>query len=51
MVVSRKSTHSTGKSRYRTTLQKYIAAMGVELKLVVEFPNLPPVTLSRYFGN
>ncbi len=28
-----------------STLQKYIAAMGGELKLVVEFPNRPPVTL------
>lgn len=28
-----------------STLQKYIAAMGGNLKLVVEFPNLPPVTL------
>ena len=28
-----------------STLQKYIAAMGGELKLIVEFPNRPPVTL------
>ena len=28
-----------------STLHKYIAAMGGELKLVVEFPNCPPVTL------
>lgn len=28
-----------------STLRKYIAAMGGELKLVVEFPNRPPVTL------
>ncbi len=28
-----------------STLQKYVAAMGGELKLVVEFPNRPPITL------
>ena len=28
-----------------STLHKYIAAMGGDLKLVVEFPNRPPVTL------
>lgn len=28
-----------------STLRKYIAAMGGELKLVVEFPDRPPVTL------
>ena len=28
-----------------STLQKYIAAMGGDLKLVVEFPNRPSVTL------
>lgn len=28
-----------------STLRKYIAAMGGELRLVVEFPNRPPVTL------
>ena len=28
-----------------STLRKYVAAMGGELKLVVEFPNRPPVTL------
>jgi predicted transcriptional regulator len=28
-----------------STLRKYIAAMGGELKLVVEFPNLPPISL------
>ncbi|MDJ0675895.1 MAG: XRE family transcriptional regulator [Calothrix sp. MO_167.B42] len=28
-----------------STLRKYVAAMGGELKLTVEFPNRPPVTL------
>ncbi len=28
-----------------STLRRYIAAMGGELRLVVEFPNRPPVTL------
>ncbi|MGH1395356.1 MAG: helix-turn-helix domain-containing protein [Trichormus sp.] len=28
-----------------STLRKYIAAMGGELRLVVEFPNRPPVSL------
>ncbi|MHC5610815.1 MAG: helix-turn-helix domain-containing protein [Nostoc sp.] len=28
-----------------STLRKYIAAMGGELRLIVEFPNLPPITL------
>ncbi|MBW4631970.1 MAG: hypothetical protein KME30_08725 [Iphinoe sp. HA4291-MV1] len=28
-----------------STLRKYIAPMGGELRLVVEFPNRPPVTL------
>ncbi|MBD2773587.1 helix-turn-helix domain-containing protein [Iningainema tapete] len=28
-----------------STLRKYIAAMGGELRLVVEFPNQPPITL------
>lgn len=28
-----------------STLRSYIEAMGGELRLVVEFPNLPPVTL------
>ncbi|BDA74731.1 putative transcriptional regulator [Rivularia sp. IAM M-261] len=28
-----------------STLRRYITAMGGELKLVVEFPNRPPVTL------
>lgn len=28
-----------------STLRKYIAAMGGELRLVVEFPNRPPITL------
>lgn len=28
-----------------STLRRYVAAMGGELKLVVEFPNRPPVTL------
>jgi predicted transcriptional regulator len=28
-----------------STLRKYITAMGGELKLVVEFPNRPPITL------
>ncbi|NMG22159.1 helix-turn-helix domain-containing protein [Brasilonema bromeliae] len=28
-----------------STLRKYIVAMGGELRLVVEFPNRPPVTL------
>lgn len=28
-----------------STLRSYIAAMGGELRLVVEFPNRPPVTL------
>ncbi|MEO0684762.1 MAG: hypothetical protein AAFY76_06850 [Cyanobacteria bacterium J06649_11] len=34
-----------------TTLQKYIAAMAGDLKLVVEFPNRSPVTKGRYFRN
>ncbi len=29
-----------------STLQSYVAAMGGELRLVVEFPNRPPVLLS-----
>ncbi|WP_407896046.1 hypothetical protein [Scytonema sp. NUACC26] len=29
-----------------STLRKYIGAMGGELKLVVEFPNRPPVALA-----
>jgi DNA-binding XRE family transcriptional regulator len=28
-----------------STLRRYVAAMGGELKLVVEFPNRPPITL------
>ncbi len=28
-----------------STLRRYIAAMGGELKLVVEFPDRPPITL------
>jgi len=28
-----------------STLRKYIAAMGGELRLVVEFPDRPPITL------
>lgn len=28
-----------------STLRKYIAAMGGDLRLVVEFPNRPPITL------
>jgi DNA-binding transcriptional regulator YiaG len=28
-----------------STLRKYITAMGGELKLVVEFPNRPPISL------
>lgn len=28
-----------------STLRKYIAAMGGDLRLVVEFPDRPPVTL------
>ncbi|MBD2776880.1 XRE family transcriptional regulator [Iningainema tapete] len=28
-----------------STLRKYVEAMGGELRLVVEFPNCPPVTL------
>jgi hypothetical protein len=28
-----------------STLRKYVTAMGGELKLVVEFPNRPPITL------
>ncbi len=34
-----------------STLQKYIAAMGGDLKLVIEFPNRPPVTKGRHFRN
>ena len=31
-----------------STLEEYIAAMGASLKIVVEFPNRPPVTLKSF---
>ena len=34
-----------------STLQKYIAAMAGDLKLVVEFVNRPPVTKERHLRN